>query len=67
MKAAHKIPNKLFLVDGKKIEAILRRAVRQALIAHKAAGNTIAVWRDDKVELIPAEEIRVSGDVSSER
>ena len=66
MKAESKVPDKLFMVDGEKVEAILRRAVRQALLVHKTAGNTIAVWNDDKVELIPAEQIQVNSDNETE-
>lgn len=60
------IPDKLFIVEGERIEGILRRAVRSALLAHKRAGNTIAVWTDGKVELIPAEQIEVENDNESE-
>lgn len=56
------IPDRLFIVEGERIEGILRRAVRNALLAHKRAGNTIAVWNDNKVELIPAEQIQVESD-----
>lgn len=35
------------------------KAVRQALLQHKEAGNPIAVWEDGKVVWIPAEEIEV--------
>ena len=35
----------------------LRRAVRQAVREHKRAGNSIAVWKDDRVVLIAAEDI----------
>lgn len=33
------------------------RAVREALLKHKQAGNSIAVARDGKVVLIPADAI----------
>ena len=39
--------------------AALRRAVRDALLEHKRAGNSIASWRDGNVVIIPAEEIPV--------
>lgn len=42
---------------GKDIEAILRRAVREALLRHKRAGNPVAVWRDGKVVLLQPKEI----------
>jgi hypothetical protein len=41
------------------IEAALNEAVRDALLDHKRAGNPIAVWRDGKVVIIPANEIPV--------
>jgi len=42
-----------------KIEEILRFAVRQALISHKQQNNPVAVWKDGKAVLIPAEDIEV--------
>jgi hypothetical protein len=60
MKASNKIPDRLFIAEGKNIELILKRAVRHALLEHKRAGNTIAVWEDGRVALIPAEEIIIN-------
>jgi len=54
-----KIPEKLFIVYGKVIEEVLRRAVQRALLDHKRANNPIATWKDDKVMLVPPEEILV--------
>lgn len=34
-----------------------QQAVRAALREHKLAGNSIAVWRDGKVVLVPPEQI----------
>ncbi len=34
MRAERKIPEKLFIVEGERIELILRRAVRHALLEH---------------------------------
>ncbi|HEV3470311.1 MAG TPA: hypothetical protein VG148_13380 [Pyrinomonadaceae bacterium] len=59
MKAETNIPDRLFLTEGEKIERILRRAVRHALLAHKRAGNTVAAWEGGRVVLIPADEIHV--------
>ena len=42
---------------------VLRRfqvAVREALLDHKRAGNSVAIWRDGKVVIVPPEEIDVS-------
>jgi hypothetical protein len=56
-------PNKdtenVFEVRRPSIEAALRRATRDALLAHKRAGVPIAIWRDGKVVTIPAEEIEI--------
>lgn len=45
----------------KAIEQAMRRAVRHALRTHKQAGNTVAAWKDGKVVLVNAENIRVEG------
>jgi hypothetical protein len=63
MKSKTSIPDKLLIVDGEKIEGILRRAVRAAPMSHKSAGNTIAIWENDRVVLVPAEEIKVEDDI----
>jgi hypothetical protein len=39
--------------------AAAQKAVRNALREHKLAGNTIAVWRNGKVALVPADQIEV--------
>ena len=56
--------DKLF-EEGKAIDEAMKRAVREAVLEHKKAGNPIAAWRDGKVVWIPAEEIEVeeSGNV----
>jgi hypothetical protein len=41
------------------IDDAMKRAARDALLAHKRAGVPIAVWRDGKVVTIPAEEIEI--------
>jgi len=38
--------------DEKQITETLQRAVRDAVLAHKRAGNPIAVWKDGKAVLI---------------
>jgi hypothetical protein len=35
----------------------MTRAVRQALLRHKQAGNPVAIWREGKVHWVPPEEI----------
>ena len=47
------------LMDIKLIEAALVRAVRNALLHHKQAGNPVADWRDGRVVWIAPEDIPV--------
>ena len=49
----------LLVEHGKEIEKILRFAVRQAVISHKKAGNSVAIWKDGKAILIAPDEIEV--------
>jgi hypothetical protein len=42
-----------------KAEMALKEAVAEAIAEHKRRGNPIAIWRDGKVVVIPAEEIVV--------
>lgn len=65
MSAKIRVDKKLFLEHGKAVEDVLRRAVNQALLMHKRAGNPIATWKDGKVVLIPPDEIEVSDDTSN--
>ena len=46
-------------VSSKEIEAAMKRGVRDALRRHKLLGESIAVSRDGKVVIVPAEEIVV--------
>ena len=59
MRQKIEISSDLFIKHGKAIEAILRRAVRQALLEHKQAGNPIATWKDGKVMIIQPQDILV--------
>ncbi len=43
--------------DIERILEAMRLAVREALFAHKRAGNPIAVWRNERVEWIQPEDI----------
>ena len=47
------------MIEGTEVEAALQRAVREALLRHKKLGNSIAVWEDGKVVIIPPEDIQV--------
>jgi len=54
------LTNDYFAEHAKDIEKVLQRAVNHALLMHKRLGNPIAVWKDDKVVIIPPEEIVIS-------
>ena len=43
--------------DLPRVLRALQLAVREALQRHKQAGNSVAVWCNDRVEWIPPEEI----------
>lgn len=52
--------------DIPRILHALRQAVREALLDHKRAGNSVAVWRDGRVVWIPPEEIPDWADMEGE-
>jgi hypothetical protein len=60
MRDKHTGPQKLSVATAS-IEHAMHRAVRHALLAHKRAGNTVAVWKDGQVVLVQAENIPVEG------
>lgn len=45
--------------DGAPIDKALKKAVQEALVRHKQAGNPIVVWRDGKIVWLKPEEIPV--------
>jgi hypothetical protein len=45
--------------EGSKIDAAIRRAARNALLAHKREGLPVPAWKDGQVVWIPPEEIVV--------
>lgn len=47
--------------DHSRILDALRQAVREALLIHKRAGNPVAVWQNDRVVWVPADDISVDG------
>ena len=49
-----------FAEQAEAIERILQAAVRETLAMHKRLENSIAVWKDGKVVIVPAEEIVIS-------
>jgi hypothetical protein len=58
MRDKHTGPTKMS-DQTKSIEHAMRRAVEQALLTHKRAGNTVATWKDGRVVLVQAENIQV--------
>ncbi len=50
---------KLMGVPASEMESVLREAVREARRRHKALGETIVVWREGKVVVVPPEQIEV--------
>lgn len=48
--------------DLPKILAALTSAVQEALLRHKQAGRSVAVWQDDRVVIVPPEEIPIASD-----
>ncbi|HMF55080.1 MAG TPA: hypothetical protein VK619_01860 [Pyrinomonadaceae bacterium] len=57
----------LFVEYGKAIEGVLRRAVRQALLEHKRAGNSIASWERESVVLISPDKIPVDDRIETQQ
>jgi hypothetical protein len=47
--------------DHSRILDALRQAVQKALLNHKRAGNPVAVWQNERVVWVPADEIPVDG------
>ena len=45
--------------EGSLIDKALKKAVQEALVRHKQAGNPIVVWRDGKIVWLKPEEIPV--------
>ena len=46
-------------LDRSRIEAALRRAARDALLAHKRGGLPVPMWVDGRTVLVPPEEIEI--------
>ena len=59
MTSEPRIPRDLFTAHAREVQEVFGRAVRHALLAHKRAGNPIAVWKNGKVVIVPPEEIEV--------
>jgi len=50
------------LNDLPRIMEAISRAIRDAVLAHKRAGNPVAVWRDGQVVWLQPEEIPDEGE-----
>lgn len=59
MIARHRYTAEELLRQAELLTAAGREAVREALLFHKRNGNSIAVWRDGRVVIVPPEEIVV--------
>lgn len=46
--------------EGTLIDSALKKAVQEALVCHKLAGNPIVVWRDGKIVWLKPEDIPVA-------
>jgi hypothetical protein len=47
------------LLETDLADRAMARGVREALLLHKRLGAPIAVWKDDRVQWIPAAEIEI--------
>lgn len=55
----------LFLVKGQTIVKALRRAGIDAVVGHFVANNFIATWENDRVVIVPAEQIPLADLIES--
>ena len=44
--------------EGEKIDKVFEMAVKKALKRHKSAGNSVAIWREGKVVILSADQIK---------
>ena len=47
------------VAKGMRIQRAFRAGVRRALIRHKRLGESIAVWRDGRVVIVPPDQINI--------
>lgn len=45
-------------LDDIDLEAVMREAVRRALIEHMNAGNSVPTWEDGKIRMLSPDDIR---------
>lgn len=50
------------MLDDALIDGAVARGVREALLEHKRRGESIVVWRDGRVVVLPPDSILVNGD-----
>jgi hypothetical protein len=55
------------VTHARDIEKILRKAVREAVLEHKHAGNPVAAWRDGQVVIIQPDEIDIDENDSDDK
>ena len=46
----------------KKMHKGITKGIRKAVLEHKRAGRSIAVWRNGRVVHVPPEKIRIKGE-----
>lgn len=61
MKIAPEKLKTLLLSEAEAVDRAARRAVREALLAHKRAWRSVPAWRNGEVVIIPPEQIEVDG------
>ena len=44
--------------EGEKIDKVFEITVKKALKRHKRAGNSVAIWREGKVVILNADQIK---------
>lgn len=52
---------------SKRIDEGLKKAVADAIARHKLLGESIAIWRDGKVVIVPADEIVIPHDKNKDK
>jgi len=52
-------PEDWLITHAEDVEALFRQAVQRALWRHKRLGNSVAVWENGQVVIVPPEEIEV--------
>lgn len=49
--------NRIFAEEGHLIDEAIKEGVRQALVRHMREGQPVVIFRDGKIEWVPAEEL----------